>query len=45
MICHGASDERAITNALLAAAQDARVGLNARITAAIAALPTLSEDE
>lgn len=45
MICHGASDERAIANALLAAAQDARVGLNAKITAAIAALPAMTEDE
>ena len=45
LICHGASDERSIANALAAAAQDARVGLNEKITAAIAALPSTSEDE
>jgi len=43
MICHGASDERAIANALAAAAQDARVQLNEKITQAIAALPAFQD--
>ena len=45
MICHGASDERAIANALGAAAQDARVQLNEKITQAIAALPAFQDLE
>lgn len=45
MICHGASDERSIANALLTAAQDARVGLNEKITSAIATLPTITDDD
>jgi len=45
VICHGSSDDRAIANALGAAAQDVRVRLNDRIVEELAALPALGEDE
>ncbi len=45
IICHGASDERSIANALGVAAQNVRAGLNAKIEAEIAALPALGSDD
>jgi glycerol-3-phosphate acyltransferase PlsX len=45
VICHGSSDERAISNALAVAAQDVRVRLNDRIVEALAALPAMGDDE
>jgi glycerol-3-phosphate acyltransferase PlsX len=44
IICHGSSDDRAIANALGAAAQEARVGLNAKIAEELAALPAAEEE-
>jgi len=40
IICHGSSDERAISNALGMAAKNVRVGLNDRIVAELATLPS-----
>ena len=45
IICHGSSKERAIANALGAAAQDVRVKLNEKIVAELEALPAAGEDE
>ncbi len=45
MICHGSSDERAIANALGAAAQETRVKLNERIVEELAALPVVEDSE
>jgi glycerol-3-phosphate acyltransferase PlsX len=45
VICHGSSGERAIANALGAAAQDVRIRLNDRIVEELAALPALAADE
>lgn len=45
IICHGSSDDRAITNALGAAAQGARVKLNEKIVEELASLPAMSEEE
>ena len=44
MICHGSSDERAIANALGAAAQQARVKLNEKIVEELATLPVVDEE-
>jgi glycerol-3-phosphate acyltransferase PlsX len=44
MICHGSSDERAIANALGAAAQETRVKLNERIVEELATLPVVGDD-
>lgn len=44
MICHGSSDERAISNALAAAVQEVRVGLNQKIVEAVAGLPSTDEE-
>lgn len=44
VICHGSSDERAIANAVGAAAQEVRAKLNDRITEELTALPTGSEE-
>lgn len=44
IICHGASNDRAIANALGVAAQDVRVRLNEKIVAELEALPA-DEDE
>ena len=44
VICHGSSDERAIANAVGAAAQEVRAKLNERITEELAALPTAGEE-
>jgi glycerol-3-phosphate acyltransferase PlsX len=43
VICHGSSDERAIANALGAAAQEARVKLNEKIVEELAALPAVDD--
>jgi glycerol-3-phosphate acyltransferase PlsX len=43
--CHGSADERAVTNGLLAAAQEVRVKVNERIVEELAALPVVAEDE
>ena len=40
IICHGSSKERAIANALTVAAQNVRIGLNAKIVEALEALPS-----
>lgn len=45
IICHGSSDERAIANALAAAAQDVREKLNDHIVEELAGLPMLADDE
>jgi glycerol-3-phosphate acyltransferase PlsX len=45
IICHGSSDDRAIANAVGAAAQDVRVQLNERIVEELATLPVLGEDD
>lgn len=45
IICHGSSDERAIANALGAAAQEARVKLNEKIVEELATLPAMTEEE
>jgi glycerol-3-phosphate acyltransferase PlsX len=44
VICHGSSDERAIANAVGAAAQEVRAKLNERITEELATLPTAGEE-
>ncbi|MGL6096623.1 MAG: phosphate acyltransferase PlsX, partial [Fimbriiglobus sp.] len=44
IICHGSSDDRAMANALGAAAQEARVGLNAKIAEELAAIPAAEEE-
>src|SRR5437764_7782050 len=44
IICHGSSKERAIANALGAAAQDVRVRLNEKIVAELEALPAADDD-
>lgn len=41
IICHGSSRERAIANALGVAAQNVRIGLNAKIVKALDSLPTV----
>lgn len=45
IICHGSSDDRAIANALGAAAQEARVKLNEKIVEELAAMPAVGEEE
>ncbi|MCU0705067.1 MAG: phosphate acyltransferase PlsX [Fimbriiglobus sp.] len=45
IICHGSSDDRAIANALGAAAQEARVKLNEKIVEELAAMPAVADDE
>ncbi len=45
MICHGSSDERAIANALGAAAQQARLKLNEKIVEELAALPAMDDGD
>src|SRR5262249_39733503 len=45
IICHGSSDERAIANAIGAAAQDVRVRLNEKIVAELQALPAAGEED
>jgi phosphate acyltransferase len=44
IICHGSSDERAIANALGAAARAARVKLNEKIVEELATLPAVDEE-
>jgi glycerol-3-phosphate acyltransferase PlsX len=41
IICHGSSKERAIANALSVAAQNVRIGLNAKIVEALEMLPSV----